>query len=442
MRRIVVASVLALAFAALTAGAALADGGPHGQYDKLFDGSTGATDKCAACHRPHQGQSVGFLLKRGTQYQLCVTCHDGSVSRLDVLDGIKLGTPMPQATGQVVSGGTLNGGGFDYVNGTPVTSIHNVKLSQTDTTSSDQPWGFKNDTGVKDGTLSADLTCTSCHNPHGSANYRIFKERLHSGTSERVVSVLAYYSTPVATVGVGTPTIVPVTTPFIKNEGNVRGLEFGAPDNKYVSEYYGSNGLEGSGGFRPTMGTIAGGTPVALLADGTPVATPGSVDTNGFALLCGGCHWSYASAGAKNLPSVSTGAGWTISALTKYRHRIEMPYTDWSSPKLGASVNCNPETGPYNPSDATCTSSTLPALRLASNASNANKMVTCLTCHRAHGSASSMTGWALKDTFSGGSSPDEISPAQMADTRISGGTSKSMLLYTDNRAMCEACHQW
>lgn len=389
--RLIVAVGLALGLAVVSAGAVLADGGPHGGYDKLMDGTVGATDKCAACHRPHQGLSQGFLLKKQTQYELCVTCHDGSVSKLDVLDGVKLATTVsPRVERQ--TGTTLNGGGFEFVNGTAITSKHNVKTSLSDPGES-QPWGYLADTGTKNGTLSQPLTCTSCHNPHGSANYRMFRESINSYK----VSVLAFYSGN-----------------FTANEG-ARGLETGAPADKYTAEYYGSAGLLASGGYRPDV----------------TVTNAGDQNLNGFALLCGACHTTYPSSSAKSIPG-STQNPWGI---TKYRHRMEMNFTDWNSPKYGGVVPCNPETGPYNPSNGTCGGvGQLPALRLASNAAFSNEIVTCVTCHRAHGTATQMSGWALSSAL-GGSSPDPISPAQTA-------SSTSMLLFTDNRAMCEACHQW
>ncbi|MFN8526067.1 MAG: cytochrome c3 family protein [Chloroflexota bacterium] len=396
MTRVILAIGLATFVGLLSASTVLADGGPHGDYDKMMDGTVGATDKCAACHRPHQGLSQGFLLKKATQYELCASCHDGTVSRLDVLDGVKLAAAVtPRVPGQTVAGGTLNGGGFEWVNGVEVTSKHNVRRSLAEAGET-QPWGYLADTGTKSGTLSQPLTCTSCHNPHGSANYRIIREEVNTYK----VSVMSYYSGA-----------------FTKQEG-ARGLESGAPADKYTAEYYGGAGMATHGGYRPDMGAV----------------TPGDAANNGFASLCGSCHTSYPSSGAKALP---TNNPWSI---TKYRHRTEMAYDVWQSPKYGGPVPNNPETNPYDANGAD-PGGLMPSLRLASNSTDANKIVTCLTCHRAHGTATVMSGFALSTAF-GGSSPDPLSPAQQADAQITGGVSKSMLLYTDNRAMCEACHQW
>lgn len=626
MKRILVAVGLGLAMAALGASVASADGGPHGAYDRTMDYAAGPaiTDKCAGCHRPHAGQSVGKLLKKQTQYELCVTCHDGTVSRLDVLDGLKLAAT--QVRGPNGNGGTdgpanpaLNGGGFEFVNGKAATSKHNVRVSLSDPGQS-KPWGYLTETGAKGSDLpDTPLTCTSCHNPHGSPNYRIIKEAVNDFT----VSVLAYDPA----VGAG-------AAGFTKQEANSFGL-VGAPADKYVTDYYGSAGLASTGGSRLLMSS----------ATATSMK-PGDPALNGTALLCGSCHTAYPSSGANTL-QVGQGGTASVSAVTatgtapagttsgtftgprttdyrvkvaavdgagkvtwvqistdngttygpsrsitpaaafslgdgfglsltiadaggaavndvysftataaqtnvytksgtaqtlavnpnKYRHKTEMPYTDWPSPKYASitatsRVPCNPESGPYKPSwvwngtnlAAACGSAadtdvygngfagvggtgTLPALRLASNGTDTNAVVTCLTCHRAHGTATSMTGFALTKyvrVADGGTLPpgyaevtatkpvrpteawkdtsgvwwtinqaawtagaagapwtvsdawaiqdptldgaNQLSPAQRIDAALgvtaNGGTSTSMLLYTNNRGMCEGCHQW
>lgn len=50
---------------------------PHGPYDMQ-------TDACASCHRAHTAQSTPLLVDAAPQSRLCLTCHDGSGSSLDV----------------------------------------------------------------------------------------------------------------------------------------------------------------------------------------------------------------------------------------------------------------------------------------------------------------------------------------------------------------------
>ncbi|HKZ51429.1 MAG TPA: cytochrome c3 family protein, partial [Dehalococcoidia bacterium] len=322
---------------------AYADGGPHGGYQ---DVSGGLPSQCAACHREHQGKSVGKLLKAASQYGLCLTCHNGAGSQLDVLDGVKLGAIIDPdaaavgfvenvplaitmsaapyanlnsyASGQVFftiavrssgpattlnlsvadsnlvdfnastiedmsgtaiatfnaaagpavgyfrvkssakstavdtdsnlatltadSGGTnivlklqmrigtnpnvLNGGGFINVNGLPITSRHNEDPAENAL----NPWGYNSNTGQNTNALINPLQCTSCHNPHGTANYRLLKQTVNSQT----VNVKAWYSGA-----------------FTKDEGGA-GISGGTqPADKYAKEYYGS---EADGSGAPTTG--------------------------------------------------------------------------------------------------------------------------------------------------------------------------------------------
>ena len=260
--------------------------------------------------------------------------------------------------------GVLNGGGFKYIAGVAITSRHNADPADN----SLYPWGYNANTGQNTNALSSPLQCTSCHNPHGTANYRLLKETVNL----QAVVVRAYYSAA-----------------FTKDEGGA-GLTSGLPADKYTKEYYGS---AGTGGAPTTAGQ-------------------GSI-----ASLCGACHTAYPSSGAS--------VAYTAGGATHYRHKTEMPYTDWTNPETGTFVPNNPETSPI---------SGFPALRLATNAANADKIVTCLTCHRVHGSTSTMSGYALKTTF-GGLGDTDLTPSQTA-------LSISTLLYTNNRGMCEACHQW
>lgn len=488
--------------------AVYADGGPHGGYTATGGAGGGLPDQCAGCHRVHQGQSTGKLLKADSPYALCLTCHNGAGSRLDVLDGVKLGSlvspdagvvravdigdvtasvaptadlstgagnttdftiavrnrgatvanvtlaitndsnlidfatssladitlNVPAAAGNVpgvayttltttslggatvtasnlttlqitfsaqndvvvaqtrvaaaadiTAGGqyglnTLNGGGFRYINGTQISSRHNADPADN----SLNPWGFNANTGQNTNALASPLQCTSCHNPHGTSNYRLLKETINTQS----VVVQAFFDPD----GVG-----PLPAAFTKDEG-ARGLDAGAPTDKYTKEYYGSAG--------------GGGAPIT--------AGEGSMSS-----LCGACHTAYPSTGASE--------AYNVGGVTHYRHKTEMPYTDWTNPETGTAVTNNPETSPL---------AGFPGLRLASNTGEDNTIVSCLTCHRVHGSASTMDGYALMQQF-GGLGDDDLTPSQTAAAGDgSPGASVSTLLYTDNRGMCQACHQW
>jgi len=161
--------VLALGTASLVS----ADGGPHGGY-------TATTDACAGCHRAHTAPNARLLVQ--TSYNLCMTCHGsaGSGANTNVDDGIYLATrdDAPGGADENVgfanfTDGNLLGGGFSLYKGVAITSSHDP------TGTEDMSWGY----GVARGTTAAlagsNLSCASCHDPHGSSNYRIMKETIN-----------------------------------------------------------------------------------------------------------------------------------------------------------------------------------------------------------------------------------------------------------------------
>lgn len=167
------------------------DSNVHGNYAEN-------TGLCAACHVIH-GAIGSKLIIATTKVNLCITCHDGTQSKYNILTGeVKLSAgygespsgpfgPLTEinendANLQTVAGYTYDGS-YDPV-GMP-TSIHNLGL-----TVKDAPGG---NTQVVDA-----MECTTCHNPHGSSNYRILKTNL--GTSGRIapIQVEAYPVTGVS----------------------------------------------------------------------------------------------------------------------------------------------------------------------------------------------------------------------------------------------------
>ncbi len=175
MRRVFLILITVIALGIALAGVALANAGPHGSYSVL-------EDKCASCHRAHTG---GYRLTAGSAtsvYTICASCHDGTASFVDVLDGALLA-----GWGGANSGNKLLGGGFEYLNGTAVGSSHAVSgdLSKGDPT---KAWGFL----IKPGSSQAlgyTLSCGSCHDPHGNTNYVMLRKSINQATGETNVSV-------------------------------------------------------------------------------------------------------------------------------------------------------------------------------------------------------------------------------------------------------------
>jgi predicted CXXCH cytochrome family protein len=129
--------------------------GPHGSY-------TTDTGLCATCHDNHAAGEKKLKVASGTQ--VCIQCHDGSQTNYAVISGnFWNGEKMVPAPG----------GGFDPAMG--VTSSHNV-----DTTA--YPPGGAN--------VSVDLTCASCHDPHGTSNYMLLRNSINGVTNLNVSTVV------------------------------------------------------------------------------------------------------------------------------------------------------------------------------------------------------------------------------------------------------------
>ncbi len=201
--QLTVARGLALLFAGgaiwllLAAVPVLADGGPH--VSSINNGSSGITaDSCAGCHRTHTAQGP-MLLAAESEEALCLTCHGttGTGATTDVENGIQytLATTRDGSVALSPVLGALRGGGFleariDSDNPTrilysPLSSLAKVPVqaageavtsSHLDlaagVTATGIAWGNGALTTPNAG-AALDISCGSCHNPHGNGNYRI-----------------------------------------------------------------------------------------------------------------------------------------------------------------------------------------------------------------------------------------------------------------------------
>jgi len=195
MRKILFTLAFVIILALALTGTASANGGPHGGY-------TATTDACAGCHRAHTAVGPNLLVETST-YALCMTCHGSTAggADTDVLDGYYLHTRSSSAEGQTLTGdyngtmpppggsptaGILLGGGFAYYRGIAITSTHDATGA-----SGRAAWGNGDLRTDSTPTNIADtqFNCASCHDPHGSSNYRILKTTVN-GTHAVSVSVV------------------------------------------------------------------------------------------------------------------------------------------------------------------------------------------------------------------------------------------------------------
>jgi len=287
---------------------AMADNGPHvaGQNSTALQGS------CAGCHRAHSGQAP-YLVK-ATMPTLCYSCHGagGAGATTDVQDGVAYAaTSTPHAGTLGVSGGTsvsltsvagaLRGGGFQYalINTNPsggVTQDSNrtigVLAAGAVTTSSHSVdgtpvtmWGAGNLGNPGVGTTNVDLTCASCHDPHGNGQYRILKPLPDDATTGTA-------AVKIIDATAGTSMVYTTTNYWLSGDSNVP-VDATAP-------------LTGTAkAANPTAGTYAD-----IAADGY---------INNIAAWCTTCHTRYLA--SSNSHKTNSG-----DATFTYRHRSDVNY--------------------------------------------------------------------------------------------------------------------
>ncbi len=305
---------------ALYAAPTSANNGPHGNY-------TLTTNACAACHRAHT--AVGDeLLKEESVYALCTSCH-GGVVQTDVVSGVRTGDSAP-----------LNGGGFVSYQGEPVTSSHTVE-GLGGSSGQGTAWG-----GASSGTgVTGTLKCTSCHNPHGSTNYRILRD------SEN-----------------GYPYNNPAAHRWVPNDPNlldwVDEQVLATVDDNFDYAFTASD----------CVGTKCKQTFTSGV-DSTGLPDP----TKGMNAFCATCHKSYLTkSGSAGQPSTTVGGAYVYPGtqdaldghgdIARYRHAVARLYTGSpGQPLRFAAVGTDP------------TSTTYSAFG-------------CLTCHYAHGTNAEATG--------------------------------------------------
>jgi predicted CXXCH cytochrome family protein len=388
---------------------ALADGGPH--VSTINNGSLGINaDSCAGCHRAHTAQGP-MLINAADEEALCLTCHGsaGVGSTLDVMTGVQYKVALPPGTvpGQdptdpSVLLGALRNGGFDEARldagnaarrrydtddtdfyakvgvGAPedVTSAH-LSLPDNGLTMPGVAWGNGAD-GSGAGPV-VEMSCASCHNPHGNGQYRILNPI-------PVVADADAGGTNFVAVGTGvTVTDSPVDNPDA-TESDVKNYTViqtrGTPGNNSTYLLYADDVLDAA--YGPTTGDYFhryvpwNPTSTATRAFDAPNGRASTFNTQ-MTSWCLACHSRYYSVDAA-IERTDPISG-LPDTIYRYQHQTVS----------AGSV--------------------------------------CTTCHVSHGSN------AATDGFFSGSFPYPDSTVAVPD--VSGS---SRLLKIDDRGTCQACH--
>jgi predicted CXXCH cytochrome family protein len=426
LKRFSLVFCLVVALSLVFVGSAFANFGPHGGYAT-------DTDSCAGCHRAHTsfstvefepkvpgpGGNVNALLvgSASTMLEFCYACHGDSAPgastnvQAGVFDGAVStagGAAAVPPTSFYVTNSTfnrpLNGGGFDVaannwnweVAATPVydaiTSSHSMERTGV-------LWGAGN--GANQSTY---LICTSCHDPHGSSNYRLLKDSVNG----------------VATGGYNSINATGGTAPA----GWVFSTETGYPQASEGGWKKGPDGAAQMAAYRPDY---TGGTAIAAGISATPGAS--------LSAWCSACHTGYNNTSdapaTKNYGSYEA----TVGAQVRHRHPVDIPLT------AGDAII-------QTPAMEFVLDKRIPLEATVGAADYRSNNVGCLTCHLAHGSSQDMTGWAAASLVNPTGSLTGwrpvmdgipgVNPDKADFATATAGTSS--LLRADNRGVCERCH--
>jgi predicted CXXCH cytochrome family protein len=419
VRRLALLIACGAAWLVLAAAPALADGGPH--VMTVNNGSLGLNaDGCAGCHRAHTAQGP-FLINAADETALCITCHGvvATGATTDVMSGIQYSLRgVAGVAGTQL--GALRGGGFDQARLDPsnaarraytlsggveflakvpvgpaldVTSAHLDVDGGDGVVASGVAWGNgDNSTGAGAGPI-VDMSCSSCHNPHGNGQYRILNP-IPNPTA--LTGLFAAIGAPGALV-TDTPVINPATgTPDTKNYTILQVKGTPGVTSSYLLYASQVATAAGAGTFNGIAGTYtaAGGdyfhrfvpwnaTTIPTRAADAPNGVPATF-TNQMNAWCTACHTRY-------------------NANDPFTARLDL---------LGAED---------------------PIFRYQHQTTPLSDGASCLTCHVSHGSNAVMSG-----PFSATMPFPDGNPKFIPTTTTV--VPDSRLLKFNNRGTCQACH--
>lgn len=390
---------------------------PHGNY-------ADDTDACAGCHRAHTsystvtwtdtdlptGETHSALLIGETNFmwQFCYACHDATSQGADtnVEDGVYEDSGNTYGT----DGAQLLGGGFgrpDNPDGS-WTSTHLIAQETTQAwgaygggdvaadptnpeSSDDYYWGQGVSNFPNPGaTAPIVMDCGTCHDPHGSANYRLLKSYVDS---EYVGGYVA---------GAPDPFVISIEPGF-----PYAGFQTGVAAAGYTPNYTVPNYAKGYDDANSNGSYDAGEERAA----------------RGMSGWCAGCHDHYIS--KETTYNAGDGAGLKF----RHRHPINVQLDNYDGADASNMVA----------NVASLDASGVPVAHdfseQGAKASDMGDWVECLTCHRAHGTRATMEGFASEAGMASVVNEDGFS------TNPYVGSEVSALLRLDNRSACQTCHR-
>lgn len=449
MKKLSFVIVLTFALVLLFGGAAYANFGPHG-------GFATDTDSCAGCHRAHTSfstvtwedtagndHSALLVSSASTVLEFCYACHgdDAPGAATNVESGVfdtgpTSGVGSPPGSYAYVSASQfnapLNGGGFAEAaytveNSTTVITAAVTSMHDMDKGADTDPmWGAGSSAPA-----GTDNTCTSCHDVHGSSNYRLLKDTVNGVTVGGYVGTTGEIPNPLV---ISAEVNYPVGG-WLKHDAGATQMSSYLPN--YTSEELKYNGIA------PALDPVGGANAFA--------GKHRSIST-----WCAACHTQYVDRGAAvgstefydygdyeeggmsgtvvdgetTLDGTSTV---TIGNRARHRHPVNITLVAGVGPLRALAMEV-------------ITSTVIPLEDGPDPGANApwstNDYMGCLTCHRAHGTASTMTGWAEARYVTNASAVVTWYPERLVQPIQSGVNPNfsSAILRTNNRGVCERCH--
>lgn len=383
---------------------------------KIHSNYSSNTDACASCHSTHT--AIGSsILKWKDVTTACFTCHDGTVTQAyDVNNG-------KNSVNIKTSGGKF---GTASVGTGTSQSNHNVwntvGISAAQGGSEVANGGDKYNGGDSKGTWYGNLSCASCHAPHGlGGNGRILSPDPNGlAIKNKVVKTVVY-----GDLGVTNGTTTVFTAPAINW---LKGYPY---TENYTKIYVGANAtvanqvytgftINYSAGQVTFTTAPAGGNhvyadyvpaiPINLTVNNKQAAGEYVTYTSGMNQFCGACHTDYNtdSAGLQGV------AGHTLSGSYRlaYRHGVGVI---WNDMVRGTNLVKSDASGVLKFQAVSGTSGT----------------VMCITCHYAHGTDDTF----IQDTLNGNGN------VSLAVYQVTSDLVRSTALKrVTNMGMCKSCH--